>query len=103
MSALGTLNHKHPVAQAKSSAHARADGPPALSHPSEFARRHIGPDAKDTRQMLDLLGYASLEALRHQRRRTKSVTAWATPSCQACRRRRHVPAGQLSPGSLNKG
>jgi glycine dehydrogenase len=29
----------------------------------EFARRHIGPSAEETRQMLELLGHASLEAL----------------------------------------
>ncbi len=28
-----------------------------------FARRHIGPNAEETRQMLDLLGYQSLDAL----------------------------------------
>ena len=29
----------------------------------EFARRHIGPSAQETRQMLELLGYPDLEAL----------------------------------------
>jgi glycine dehydrogenase len=29
----------------------------------EFVRRHIGPDAQETREMLDLVGHASLEAL----------------------------------------
>src|SRR6266446_5358996 len=40
--------------------------PPAtdfLSHPDKFARRHIGPGAEETRQMLDLLGHSSLDAL----------------------------------------
>ena len=34
-----------------------------LSHPDTFVRRHIGPSEADTRKMLGLLGYASLEAL----------------------------------------
>ena len=34
-----------------------------LSRVDEFARRHIGPSAEETRQMLDLLGYPSLDAL----------------------------------------
>jgi len=34
-----------------------------LSHPDDFARRHIGPRAEQAREMLDLLGYQSLEAL----------------------------------------
>src|SRR5438270_69103 len=33
------------------------------AHPDQFARRHIGPGAEATRQMLDLLGYPSLEGL----------------------------------------
>ena len=33
------------------------------SEPDSFAQRHIGPGRAETRQMLDLLGYASLEAL----------------------------------------
>src|SRR6185369_4605171 len=35
----------------------------ALAHPDRFARRHIGPNAEQTRQMLGLLGRASLDAL----------------------------------------
>src|ERR1700704_1257040 len=34
-----------------------------LSHPDVFARRHIGPSADETRQMLELLGYPNLDAL----------------------------------------
>src|SRR5260370_23908000 len=40
--------------------------PPAtdfLSPPEKSARRHIGPGAEETRQMLDLLGHSSLDAL----------------------------------------
>jgi len=36
---------------------------PALSHPIQFLNRHIGPNAQETEQMLDLLGYRSLDAL----------------------------------------
>jgi len=32
-------------------------------HPDQFARRHIGPGAEATREMLSLLGYPSLDAL----------------------------------------
>src|SRR5690242_4033339 len=47
----------------------KAPGPEAadwgglLSRADEFARRHIGPSADETRQMLGLLGYSSLETL----------------------------------------
>ena len=34
-----------------------------LAHPDDFVRRHIGPSPLETRQMLDLLGYSSLEDL----------------------------------------
>ena len=34
-----------------------------LAHPDKFVRRHIGPDAKETQEMLSLLGQASLDAL----------------------------------------
>src|SRR5207245_2427593 len=34
-----------------------------LSHPDQFPRRHIGPSSEETAQMLELLGYASLDAL----------------------------------------
>jgi glycine dehydrogenase len=35
----------------------------SLAHPDEFVRRHIGPSAEESRQMLELLGYSDLEAL----------------------------------------
>jgi glycine dehydrogenase len=35
----------------------------ALSHPADFPSRHIGPNPEETRQMLDLLGHPSLDAL----------------------------------------
>jgi len=34
-----------------------------LSHPDQFSRRHIGPNATETAQMLKLLGHASLDKL----------------------------------------
>ena len=34
-----------------------------LAHPDQFPHRHIGPDAAQTAQMLDLLKYSSLDAL----------------------------------------
>ena len=34
-----------------------------LSHPDQFASRHIGPNAKETSDMLALLGYKSLDQL----------------------------------------
>jgi len=36
---------------------------PAAAGTDSFLQRHIGPDAADTRAMLDLLGYKSLDAL----------------------------------------
>ena len=36
---------------------------PSLSHPDRFARRHIGPTEAEGQQMLDLLGYPTLDAL----------------------------------------
>src|SRR6266404_3055302 len=35
----------------------------SLSHPDSFVRRHIGPGTEETREMLDVLGYSSLDAL----------------------------------------
>src|SRR5258708_18399499 len=35
----------------------------ALPHPADFPSRHIGPNPAQTRQMLDLLGHPSLDAL----------------------------------------
>jgi glycine cleavage system pyridoxal-binding protein P len=34
-----------------------------LAHPDQFVRRHIGPNAAETQDMLKLLGHDSLEAL----------------------------------------
>ena len=35
----------------------------SLAHPDQFVRRHIGPNAADTRAMLDLLGQPTLDSL----------------------------------------
>ncbi len=35
----------------------------SLAHPDRFVRRHIGPNAHETRQMLGLLGFQTLEVL----------------------------------------
>ena len=40
-----------------------AETAPCLSHPDQFPRRHIGPSPDEAEQMLELLGYPSLEAL----------------------------------------
>ncbi|MGH7674910.1 MAG: glycine dehydrogenase, partial [Gemmatimonadales bacterium] len=36
--------------------------PATLAHPDRFAARHLGPSPADVRTMLDVLGYASLDA-----------------------------------------
>ena len=59
----GTLNQKPLAHRPEPSLASKAESAPLLLHPSEFARRHIGPSTEDTRQMLDLLGYESLDAL----------------------------------------
>src|SRR5258708_10845328 len=37
--------------------------PEGFAHRDRFVRRHIGPSAEETRQMLELLGFESLDAL----------------------------------------
>ena len=34
-----------------------------LPHPDQFVRRHIGPNANETRAMLALLGFKNLDEL----------------------------------------
>src|SRR6267378_5858757 len=41
-------------------------GTPLPPHPDQFARRHIGPSAEETRQMLETLGLSSLKDLINQ-------------------------------------
>ncbi len=35
----------------------------SLTHPDQFVRRHIGPNAADTGEMLALLGFKNLDEL----------------------------------------
>jgi len=55
------LSTSHTAAAAESAESQAA--PSLLSHPADFPNRHIGPDPEQARQMLDLLGSPSLEAL----------------------------------------
>ncbi len=67
---------------ATKAANSAAAGSPA--HPDEFCHRHIGPSAAETREMLDLLGYPSLDALIDQ----------AVPSQIRLRRPLQLPAAR---------
>ncbi len=58
MSVLEMTNQKSNVPLA-----AEAPQNEALMHPDSFPRRHIGPSAGQTKEMLDLLGQPSLDAL----------------------------------------
>ena len=42
---------------------AKTKAPALPGHPDEFLRRHIGPNAETTKQMLEMIGYDSLEGL----------------------------------------
>jgi len=55
-----------------------------LEHPDRFVRRHIGPGAEETRQMLEALGCPSLEAL----------MAEAVPAAIRLRRPLDLPAAR---------
>jgi glycine dehydrogenase len=55
-----------------------------LAHPDRFSRRHIGPSAEETRQMLEVLGCPSLDAL----------VAEAVPAAIRLRRRLNLPAAR---------
>src|SRR5580692_1372641 len=58
-----TLNKDSASAKKASSLTANPVHMELLAHPDRFAQRHIGPSADETRQMLEALGFASLEAL----------------------------------------
>src|SRR5437899_1798606 len=62
---LVTDTPKNNLAQTPSapSSAAHSESSDLLSHPDRFPQRHIGPNADETRQMLDLLGYPRLDAL----------------------------------------
>jgi glycine dehydrogenase len=84
MSVLETLkNHppEAPVSDASAGNPMRTSLP---AHPDQFARRHIGPVAADTKEMLDLLGYSSLE----------SLATTAVPSSIRLNRPLHLPAAR---------
>src|SRR5664280_896872 len=53
-------------------------------HPDQFVHRHIGPSPQETRDMLSLLGYPSLEALIDE----------AVPSQIRLRRPLQIPAAR---------
>ncbi len=55
------LSTSHTAAAAESAESQPAPSP--LAHPADFPNRHIGPNPGEARQMLDLLGQPSLDAL----------------------------------------
>src|SRR5262245_47516681 len=59
MSVLETTNKKSAVPRATSS-HSESN---FLAHPDQFPRRHIGPEATQTKEMLSLVGRPTLDAL----------------------------------------
>ena len=58
--------------------------PDVLAHPDQFPGRHIGPNPEQTREMLELLGFPSLDALVDQ----------AVPSAIRLKRSLQLPAGR---------
>ncbi|HKI71861.1 MAG TPA: aminomethyl-transferring glycine dehydrogenase subunit GcvPA, partial [Verrucomicrobiae bacterium] len=63
-----------------------------LRHPDRFVRRHIGPSADDTRQMLNELGHSSLDAL----------VDVAVPASIRLKRPLDLPGGRSEFGILNE-
>jgi glycine dehydrogenase len=55
-------NHMNPQPSKTVAGKSPTDGE-LFSHPDHFPARHIGPRPEETRQMLELLGYKSLDAL----------------------------------------
>src|ERR1044071_593635 len=64
----------------------------SLKHPDRFVNRHIGPDTEDLRQMLDTLGFDSLDRL----------IAPAVPASIRLRRPLNLPEGRSEFGILNE-
>src|SRR5438445_3081430 len=62
----------------------------SLSHPDSFAHRHIGPGNEETREMLDILGYCSLDALIDE----------AVPAQIRLKRPLHLPAARTEYDTL---
>ena len=73
----------HPPISTKPASPSIAPIAPSLDHVDTFARRHIGPNASDQREMLRLLGFDSLGALSDQ----------AVPDAIQKRRALPLPAG----------
>ena len=63
---------------------------PGLEHPDAFPRRHIGPSAEDTRQMLEALDCPGLDAL----------VAEAVPAAIRLRRPLNLPPARGEAGAL---
>src|SRR5256884_1232700 len=63
-----------------------------LKHPDRFVRRHIGPGADDTRQMLKQLGFGSLDEL----------IDLAVPANIRLAKPLHLPGGRSEFGILNE-
>src|SRR6266478_1323273 len=63
----------------------------SLSHPDSFARRHIGSGTEETREMLDVLGYSSLDALMDE----------AVPAHIRLKRPLHLPAARSENDTLS--
>jgi len=76
----------------KTDKHAAADSMDLLKHPDRFVRRHIGPSPEETRDMLELLGYSSLDEL---------VDA-AVPANIRLARPLQLPSGRSEFGVLNE-
>ena len=60
---MSVLETKNKEATATSTGTAPQRAADFLAHPDQFPRRHIGPNAEQTKQMLSLLGRPSLDAL----------------------------------------
>ncbi len=84
MSVLEPLKNDSPEALPSAGSPRNPPGTSLPAHPDQFPRRHIGPGSADTREMLHLLGYPSLEAL----------IARAVPASIRLNRPIRLPAGR---------
>jgi len=82
----GLVRPKNPLAVLLDS-----DKKASLSHPDSFARRHIGPGPEETREMLNVLGYSSLDALIDE----------AVPTQIRLKRPLHLPAARTEHDTLS--
>src|SRR5438874_208563 len=81
----GLVRRKNPLAALLDS-----DKKASLSHPDSFAQRHIGPGTEETREMLDVLEYSSLDALIDE----------AVPAQIRLKRPLHLPAARTEHDTL---